>query len=637
MKKTEKHTKGRKQLLFKAIAISLPFFFIFLLELCLRIGGYGYSFDLFTEYKPNKDYLVFSPDASKRYFMDSRFAPTGNRELFKKKKDTNTIRFFILGESTTIGYPYFHNGSFHRWLLYRLMHTYPDKNFEIINLSLTAINSYTVKTFAEELVNYEPDGVLIYTGQNEYYGGLGVGSAQTIGGNPAIVNTILKMRSLRTVQLLMNAYVKIAGRLNRQPEEEMTRMELMVGEQKIPYQSELYFKGINQFRYNMDATLRTLQKKNIPVFFSNLVSNVKDLPPFIKDEQDEHNAAYYYREAQLSYDQEDYIQAYEYFTKAKDMDLLRFRAPDVLNTVIQELCDLYPNACFVNTKNKLEEHAPHRLLGNELFTDHVHPNLKGYSLMSDAFYTAMIGSGILPKPMQEVTIEQLLQEMPVSPIDSVAGELRIMKLKGHWPFYDSAYVNISIPENTIEEKLAARFYRKEEDWLSVHNTLYTAYIKQKLPDKAAKIVEGTVLEYAEDPVFYESAAMINGESGNIASASFYLKKSFHFAPTFEKAHYLMVYYLMLDQPEAAIPFLNYAINNNTKGLNLSSLKPTVEEAVSLKQKLANDPGNTSLMNDIANIYLSMDNKQGAFIYIDKVLQLDPDNETALKMKHSVNK
>lgn len=636
MKKTEKHIKHKKQLLFKAIAISLPLFFVLLLELCLRLSGYGYSFDLFKEYQPNKDFLVFNPDASKRYFTDPRFAPTGNRELFKKTKDPNTIRFFVLGESTTIGYPYFHNGSFHRWLLYRLMHSYPEKHFEIINLSLTAVNSYTIKTFAEELANYEPDGVLIYAGQNEFYGGLGVGSAQTIGGNPAVVNTILKIRSLRTVQLLMNLYGKIAGRINKQPEEEMTRMELMVGEQKIPYQSELYFKGINQFRYNMDATLKTLRQKNIPVFFSNLVSNVKDLPPFISDEQDEHNAAYYYREAQSSCNREDYIQAYEYFAKAKDLDLLRFRAPEVLNMVIQELCDLYPNTYFVNTKNELEEHAPYRILGNELFTDHVHPNLKGYGLMSNAFFETIINSGLLPQPKQEMTKEQLLQAMPVSPIDSIAGEFRIMKLKGHWPFYDSSYANISIPENTIEEKLAARFFRKEVDWLSVHNTLYTAYIQLNQPHKAAKIAEGTVLEYAEDPVFYESAAMINGESGNIESASFYLEKSYAFTPSFEKAHYLMVFYLMTDQPEKALPYLNYAIKNNTKGFNLNSLKPLVEQVINQKKSLMSDPYNTVLMNDIAGSYLKMDNKNGAIIYINKLLQIDPANEKALHIKNSLN-
>jgi hypothetical protein len=77
--------------------------------------------------------------------------------------------------------------------------------------------------------------------------------------------------------------------------------------------------------------------------------------------------------------------------------------------------------------------------------------------------------------------------MPVSPVDSVAGEFRIMQLKAHWPFYDSLYMDKPLPEHTLEEKLAARLFRREEDWLRVHNTLYSAYIKLKRLGQAAKV------------------------------------------------------------------------------------------------------------------------------------------------------
>lgn len=631
MKKPEKHISNKRLVLFKIIAILLPFFLLILLEVCLRICNYGYNLDLFIEYQPNKEYYIFNPDASKRYFVDNRFAPTGNRELFKKKKDSHTIRLFVLGESTTIGYPYFHNGSFHRWLLFRLIHTYPEKNFEIINLSLTAVNSYTVRGFASELTHYEPDGILIYTGQNEYYGGLGVGSTQTIGGNPAIVNFILQIRNAKTIQLLMNGYGKIVRSVSKQPENEMTRMELMVGDQQIPYQSELYQKGIEQFRYNMKATLELLQKENIPVFFSNLVSNIKDLPPFISDEQENENARYYFRKAQSLYEQGEYQQAKEYYIKAKENDLLRFRAPEETNTIIEELCDQYTNVYLVDTKKELEKHSPHHILGDDLLTDHVHPNLKGYGLMSNAFYYAIKETHLLPQPQQKLSEIQLFQEMPISPIDSIAGDFRIKRLKGHWPFYDTLYVNISLVENTIEEKLAGRFFRKEEDWLSVHNTLYTAYLKLNQPEKAIKVSEGTVLEYAEDPVFYENTAMVSGENGYTEKAAFYLRKSFTIAPSSEKAHYLTVFYLMIDHPEAALPYLTYVINTN-KGSNLSSLKPLIEQVITYKQKLSTEPGNTSYMYDIANTYLQMDNKNGARIYIDKILDIDPNQRETLHLK-----
>ena len=171
-------------LLFKTVAVLLPFLILFLLEMGLRIFHYGYDLSLFREYPGDNRFMVLNPDASKKYFTDPVMAPSGNSEPFKKVKDENTCRIFVLGESTTIGYPYFHNGSFHRWLQYRLMKTYPGRHFEIVNLSMTAVNSYTVLGFAKELVDYEPDAILIYSGQNEYYGALGVGSQSDIRQRP---------------------------------------------------------------------------------------------------------------------------------------------------------------------------------------------------------------------------------------------------------------------------------------------------------------------------------------------------------------------------------------------------------------------------------------------------------------------
>lgn len=125
-----KRYSWKKKLAFKCIAILLPLFILVLIEFSLRIFQYGNNLELFIDAPGNSDFLVLNPAASKRYFINPALAPSGNSELFKKNKDKSTIRIFVLGESTTIGYPYFHNGSFHRWLLYRLMHEFPAKDLK---------------------------------------------------------------------------------------------------------------------------------------------------------------------------------------------------------------------------------------------------------------------------------------------------------------------------------------------------------------------------------------------------------------------------------------------------------------------------------------------------------------------------
>src|ERR1700722_12142380 len=267
---------------FRIIAILLPFLLLGLLELSLRLFHYGYDTSLFIEAPGNKDYLIFNPDASRRYFTDQLNATSGNREPFRKVKEAGTLRIFVLGESTTIGYPYFHNGSFHRWLQYRLMRSFPDKKLEIVNISLTAVNSYTVLGFAREVVNYEPDAILIYTGHNEYYGALGVGSTNRLGSSPAFINALLWLRQFRVVQLFTQAYGKIAHLFSAGPTKAgKTRMELMVGDQQIGYGSPLFDLGLRQFKTNMGKTLELFHRQGIPVFLSNVVSNLRDQQPFV--------------------------------------------------------------------------------------------------------------------------------------------------------------------------------------------------------------------------------------------------------------------------------------------------------------------------------------------------------------------
>ena len=659
----------KKTLLFKIIAILLPFFFIFLAEVSLRIFKYGNNFDLFVEYPQTPGYLVFNPHASEKYFPDKRFATVGNSEFFKKKKDNNTIRFFVLGESTSIGYPYFHNASFHRWLLYRLMHTYPDKNFEIINLSLTAVNSYTIKGFTKELINYEPDAVLIYVGQNEYYGALGVGSTQSIGGSTKLVNFILNLRTLKTVQWATNAYQKTAKIFrSKDVRTEVTRMEMMVGNQQIPFQSELFKRGIDQYRTNMTETLSILNKNKIPVFISNLIYNEKDLAPFISANVDEAkypefntkyksglealgkgdslaalnllndanrifsgHAGCNYQLGQLSYAKGDFVQAKSYFIQAKELDELRFRASEELNKVITDLCSQFSNAHLVDTKTKFEKFVGNGILGDNLLTDHVHPNLAGFSLMSDAFYQSMKTEKMFPETGTEMSFARLQKEMPITETDSLSGVFRIYNLKSHWPYNDPRYKN-GLSVRTIEEQMADKLARNEIKWTEANDNLYAYYIGNKQLEKAVKVAESMVYENPCDPALYEKAAMTNGQMGREDKAVFYFLKSFGLAPSFDKARYLFVIYLKMDRPNESLPFLNYALANNSQGMNLSPIKPLVEQVIQLQQKLGTGAGNVEILNEIAETYLKMENRDGAMKYINMVLMADARNEKALEMK-----
>jgi lysophospholipase L1-like esterase len=78
-----------------------------------------------------------------------------------EKPDT-CFRIFVFGESTTRGYPYQEGTSFPPILYYRLQDAFPHKRIEVINLSASAINSYSFIDMLPEVLDNKPDAILVY-------------------------------------------------------------------------------------------------------------------------------------------------------------------------------------------------------------------------------------------------------------------------------------------------------------------------------------------------------------------------------------------------------------------------------------------------------------------------------------------
>ena len=276
----------KKESIFKIITISLPFLLIFLIEIALRIGGFGENYNLFKKVKVENgpDYLIMNSNIAKKYFSDEGFHPDNQSDLFLKIKTDSTFRVFVQGASTAVGFPFYHGGSFPRMLKQRLSQTFPNKNIEVINTGITAVNSYTLLDLTDKIIDQNPDVVIIYAGHNEYYGALGVGSSSSFGSHPVVVRSYLFLKNFRFFQLLENGYSKIfRHKKNTLNVGETTLMEVMARDQRIPYNSEVYRAGINQFEGNLEKILNKYKKNNIPVIISTIVSNEKDIKPFISD------------------------------------------------------------------------------------------------------------------------------------------------------------------------------------------------------------------------------------------------------------------------------------------------------------------------------------------------------------------
>lgn len=326
-----------------------------------------------------------------------------------------------------------------RILHQRLEDAYPDRHVEVVNTALTAINSITLKDFIPQVLKYEPDAILIYAGHNEFYGAFGVGSNETMSKSALLRSLNFSIMNLRIAQLVKSGIGGVSKQVNKGAsgdEAKGTLMKRIVQDEDIVYGSEEYRIGINQFRDNMAYILERAGKKDVPVFLSDLVSNIRDLPPFGDPESGGLEAHAAYQNALQRLADGDASGAKSAFYQAKDLDPVRFRASEEINHIIDSL--IRQKGVFgIPTHNLFSDASYGGLIGNRLLSEHVHPNIEGQFLLADAFYNTIVESALIqagPDPISVKSEEYYRRNWGYTKLDSLVGAYKIQQLKSHWPF-----------------------------------------------------------------------------------------------------------------------------------------------------------------------------------------------------------
>lgn len=482
-------TRGKKAV-FGVIAFSIPFVFLVLLELVLRVSGYGENMSLFVDH-PDKEfagYKVVNPEIGKKYFYKVEYS-SPPKDIFLKKKPDDVFRIFVLGSSTVVGFPYENNLMFSRILQERLRDAYPDKKIEMVNTAITAINSFTLADFMPQILDEKPDAILIYAGQNEFYGAFGAGSNEAMFHSPALIRAHLKLLNYRVYQSVVNLVSNVTGLMksgNEALKKRGTLMTRMVKDADIAYGSKTYKEGISNYEENLSRILSAAKAKNVPVFVSDLVTNLRDLKPFKSVVADGMKTADEYFAAAKEFERQGNVEkARENYILAGDCDGIRFRASSDINKVIRKLADKY-QCHFVPTLELFNANSAGGVVGDNLLTEHVHPNVSGYFLMSEAFYRKIVDSKLVAASKNEFTEKsyaQFIKDYGFSDLDLAIARHRIENLKYHWPFKDESngfvdYRQVYRPKGLIDS-LAFNVMAKQKTTLAdAHEYMAPLYEKQ---------------------------------------------------------------------------------------------------------------------------------------------------------------
>jgi lysophospholipase L1-like esterase len=431
---------GRRAL-FWLIVLALPLLLLGGTELALRLAGYGQDREpLFIPSPQQPTYLQANPRVVTRFFADAAQAPSVSIETayFPARKPPGTFRVFVQGESTTAGFPYGLGAALAGVLDQRLEREFPEREIEVISTAMAAVNSYALVDFADEIIARQPDAVMIYVGHNEYLGILGVGSAMRLASTPGLTRVFLAARDWRLFQLLGRAYARLApASAAPPPAAGESLMARVAGQRSIPLGSEAFRRGAEQFEANLSRLLAGYRAAGIPVFIGTLVSNERDQVPLavlagaVEDAAGAAKTAYH--AAQDSEAAGNHGAAREGYAWARDLDPLRFRAPSEFGDIVRRVAAAN-GATVVDVLAAFAAASEHGLIGERLLLEHVHPNLEGYFLLSDAFHDALIGSGLLGTPDNPITDDEARAGMPVSEIDRYFGDYKVLLIKSGWPF-----------------------------------------------------------------------------------------------------------------------------------------------------------------------------------------------------------
>ncbi len=556
---------------FYLLLIVIPILFFVLIEAGLRLFNYGNDTRVWVDI--SQDMQILNPEVGYRYFLTTKNLPFSVESFLYKEKKENSFRVFVVGASSAAGYPYLSSASFSKFIRKKLEILYPDKVIEVANFSMSAINSYTVRDLMPELLKKEPDLILIYLGHNEYYGALGVGSLESLGSSRFIVNTTLWLNKFKTIELLRNIVKGLSGLFSSGNEVTGGTMMAQLAQDKlIEYNSDIYWAGIEQFEGNLRDILSMCKEAGVPVIASTLSSNLKDQKPFVSvGNSDNPSADYIFDIANEELHRNNIDSAKALFIYAKDLDVLRFRAPEEINKIIIRLCNEY-NYPFIRTDSLLNSTSPDGIVGNNLMTDHLHPNVIGYQLIGNLFFSAMNKYGYLPttepSDLDDITADSLVfAYYNFTPFDSTVADFRINILKNDWPYINSEKQlprNRLIQLNNLVDSIAIEVIDGRISREQARLKVASYYLRQNQFDEYATEMAALIEEFPFIYKYYNITARELIGAGRYSRAYYFLKRGYDKKPDAFNSKWLGIIDLSQGFVDDAIKYLELSLRFDKK-------------------------------------------------------------------------
>ncbi|NLS93635.1 MAG: SGNH/GDSL hydrolase family protein [Planctomycetaceae bacterium] len=423
-----------------AVALGLaPFAVLEVLFWCFGAGVPRYDSDPFVGFHAVRPLFVLSED-QRRYEIDESRLGFFRPDSFAAGKGPNEFRIFCLGGSTVQGRPFAVETSFPTFLELSLRAAEPEREWEVVNCGGVSYASYRLVPILEEVLQYEPDLIVVYTGHNEFLEDRSYGHLKRL---PAAVawpaRILAKTRTYQVLSRIGRSETADDSGTSHPilPEEVDAMLEYRGGMDKYR-RDEAWRRDIDaHFKYNLHRMVALARQARVPLLLVNPVCNLRDCPPFKSEHRDgltpeqlkrweglvaeacEHhgeNAAETLRllEEALEIDDRhaglcyllakthdamgDLSSARQEYIAAKENDICPLRILESMNQAILDTA-CTTDTPLVDVRRMYDEFCEGGIPGGMYLIDHVHPSIEGHQLIADLIASKLSLMGVVhPRP-----------------------------------------------------------------------------------------------------------------------------------------------------------------------------------------------------------------------------------------------
>ncbi|MBF0280195.1 MAG: tetratricopeptide repeat protein, partial [SAR324 cluster bacterium] len=418
--------------------------------------GFAGNVPLFVEQQRNDGKTILKTAKNKlTYFNDQEFP---------KIKDKNSYRIFIVGGSTAYGRPYDHKASFGGWLHAFLKAAEPEKNWEVINAGGISYASFRVAQLMKELVRYQPDLFIIYSGHNEFleersYGQLADFPPWLIELNSWLNGTRLYSSMKRLYDSWRPDSMKQARKRYQVSGEVDTILSQSHGPTSYHRDDALQRQILTHYRLNLERMVFLARDAGAESIFITPVNNLKDMSPFKSEHKkglteeslrkfdnlvdqgkelhaagnfsaalalfrealqiDERYADLHFQSGRALFELKLFEDAERSFWQAVDEDVAPLRILSSMQTILAEVAAKHGVALLdfqMLLQQTYQQKYPHTVFGREFFLDHVHPSIDGYRILGLGLLDLLIEQEIVSgeDPLDEVQIDKVVHQISSS-------------------------------------------------------------------------------------------------------------------------------------------------------------------------------------------------------------------------------